>query len=222
MLTTLNEHQKHHAALGLTPIKAVVEAWPSTFPQVYCSPIAGEADLTESVPIGSLDHMGSGFLMPKSGGVISEIGFIAQGNTGAGDIRDVRYNIVSLTKGNSSVSGQVGLKVAENLLTGLTTVANNYNGVVSVTGLNLVVPSQFMVFWKAGPTNDINCQLMKSAGPIPGVLGSLQGSTLLSTVAYSLQDIDLGAAPRIIAVDEEIRISNFAGGAMYIKWKGDQ
>lgn len=200
-----------------TPLpQAVVQAFPNT-PQVYCSPIAGEADTANSTLISNVDHSGAGFIMPKAG-IVTEIGYIAQGNTGAGTVRNLRWNIVGI-EGDSAADA--GLKIAANLQTGLSTVANNYNGVVAITGLALAVPAQFMVFFKTAATGDCNAQLMKSAGPIPGVVGSLSGAVLKSAVSYSPELVDIDAVtPRVLAVGERIRASFFGGVAVYIKWKG--
>jgi hypothetical protein len=196
---------------------AMVYAFPST-PQAYCSPIAGDPDLTKQVPLHEISAIGTGFLLPKAG-IVTEIGFYTQGCTGAGASKTLRYNVCSLAQDNTAATG---LKVAENLLTGTTPLADNFNGkVVVATGLNLAVPSQFMVFLKAPfqPTGT-KAQAMLSAGPIPGVVGN-DGAALVSTAAYTSTTLDFDAAtPIVLAAGEKIAASLYKGISCYVKWKG--
>lgn len=204
---------------GLPFPLAIVNAFSST-PQVYASPIAGDPDLTYQVPICSYFHMGTGFMMPKAG-LLTEIGFFAQGSSGDGASKTLRYNVVSLGR---DVTAATGLKVDANLLTGTVPLANNFNGkVVVATGLELAVPAQFMVFLKTSASAaslGTYAQACMSAGPIPGVVGDAYGS-LVSASVYTPETMDfIAGAPRALAVGEKIVTDAYKGIACYIKWKG--
>lgn len=198
---------------------AMVYAFPST-PQVYTSPIAGDQNLAAEELLHGVYHLGTGFLMPKAG-ILTEIGVITQGSTGAGTARNLRYNVVTIENDNTADSG---FKVGANLLSGLTTLADNFNGAVTVAaGLNIAVPSQFMIFLKTplNYTTGSMAQAVMSAGPVPGVVGFRSGATLLSTTTYVPATMDTDTiTPRVLVAGEKITIDTAKGIAVYIKWKG--
>lgn len=193
---------------------AMLYAFPDT-PQVYCSPIAGEPDLVNNYSLSSsVQHIGVGFLLPKAG-ILTEIGFITQGNAGTGATVQVRWSLCEIV--GDPASG-TGIKTGQCFATGLTEVADNFNGAVALTSAqSLAVPAQFMVFFKTAAT--LKVQLMNSAGPVPGVVGFVSGSILTSAATYSAF-MNFNNPPSAMPADEFINVINLKGIAAYIKWKG--
>lgn len=201
-----------------TPLpQAVVHAFPNT-PQVYCSPVAGNPDTANQYSLGGLaTHIGTGFLMPKAG-VLTDIGIIAQGNAGAGTPITVRWTVCSI---KSDPTASTGIAVDQIIDTGLADIANNFNGNVLVaSGKTLAVPSQFMVFLKAGIGQNVYAQLLGSAGPLPGVVGNVSGSVLTSAATYATSSVDLAVPPAGVVAGDPITILQLKPVSVYVKWKG--
>lgn len=201
---------------SLLPL-AMVYAFPST-PQVYTSPIAGEPDTASSLSSGLLaGHPGTGFLLPKSG-ILTDIGFIAQGNAGAGVSQRVYWYVATI---ENDPAAKTGLKIGEVLDTGYADVADNFNGNVALaTGKTLAVPSQFMLFVKSDFGTGIKVQLMNSAGPVPGVIGGITGSTLITAATYTTDIVDFASPPDGVIAGTKLRGLTYKALSTYIKWKG--
>lgn len=213
--------KKNQKMFGNDAVRAVLDAWPNTA-QVVTSPITGDPDPNNDESICNVQHIATGFLLPKAG-YIDEIHFIAQGNTGAGVNRNIRYSVVEVTH---EPAAQTGLKHNSTLATGVTPVADNVSGDVTVAvGLNLAVPSQFVIALK-GParfnSEAVRVQNCLSAGPVPGVLGIVPNGNVISaaTYAFNTTDLDVNTPGEIVAGDK-LSISTFKGLTVYIKWRGE-
>lgn len=195
----------------------LVGAAPSTA-QVYTSPIAGDPDTAAQYSFANLaNHLVTGFLLPQAG-ILTEIGYIAQGNAGAGANSTLRWTVASVTQDPTAATG---LALEAILGTNTTTVADNYNGVVALaTGLSIAVPAQFVIAIKAGLGQNQYAQLMRSGGPLPGVVGSIVGSVLTSAATYSTTTLDVNVTPAPLVAGEKLSTLLVKGLSIYIKWKG--
>lgn len=200
---------------------AMVYAFPNTA-QIYTSPIAGDPDTAAQEALSGIQHMGTGFLLPKSG-ILTEIHFIAQGNgANLATARNVRWTVASLA--NDPIA-PTGLAVGEILGEGVVSIAGNVAGDVTVvSGLSLAVPSQFMVFLKQSFTSTANEQIrvqnLRSAGPVPGVVGAVSGGSLIATATYMAETTNFSNPPGSIPVGDALIPAAYKGIACYIKWKG--
>lgn len=213
-------HQLEREALGISDVKAVVDAWTNTFVP-YCSPIAGEPDLANQAPITGFRAILTGFLLPKAG-ILDGVKAIFQGNGGNNGLSSINVRVTVATI-QRNPARTAGLNVGEILYTGLTSVINNASGDITLaTGLNLNVPSQFIVLVKAADTaGTINIQNMLSAGPLPGIRAALLGSVLFSAPVYEHMAIDNLDPPAIPVAGSGIQTANAKPSATYIMWKGE-
>ncbi len=189
--------------------------------QVICSPISGDPDLNNQETICGIQHIAIGFLLPNPG-VLTDIEMTCQGSIGTGVNRNIRYSIVQAKKDNAAPTG---LAHSKTLLTGVTPVADNAVGrVVLATGLAVNVPSQFIIAVK-GPlqadASSVYVQSMRSAGPVPGVVGTISGQDLISAATYTFAAVSFDATnPPIIPQGDMLTVTLYKGLAINIKWRG--
>ena len=210
------KHIKEHAALGLPESFCIVDISPDT-PQIMASPISGDPDIANEETIAGVQHIAIGFLLPKAG-IITEIHMETQGNTGGGATQNVRYSVVKLKKDSTA---STGLAQSETLLTGLTGVADNVNGDITLaSGLSLAVPAQFVIAVKAPFGVTMNIQNTLSAGPIPGVVGNYLAG-LISAATYAFETVDVNNPPNPVEAGDRLVVTSFKGLSIWIKWKGE-
>lgn len=214
-----SEHLKTHIGLGLPTVNAVIDMRPTSVNTVT-SPIAGDPDLTKEESIGGIQHIATGFLLPNRG-YIDQIGCILQNNVGTADLVPVRWSVVKLKK---DVNASTGISHAATLDTGLVNVALNANGQQVLksysAGSRLAVPSQFVIAVKAGMGVAVKVQAMLSAGPIPGVVGTVSSGNLVSAATYTFGSTDFGATPGEIPPGDPLAPTSYKALAIYIKWTG--
>jgi len=201
---------------GRKPVRAIVDIAPAS-PVVIMSPIAGDPDTGSEQSISGFIHIVTGFLLPRPG-IVTEVHMICQGNTGTGVGRNVRCSICSVVP---EPAASAGLKHNTTLYTGLTSVADNVAGDVTLlSGGSVDVPSQFVVAIKAPfkslPAEQINVQNAMSAGPVPGVVGTTQ---FVSAATYIFNTTDFADPPGQVVPGDYLLPSGFKGLSVYIKWK---
>lgn len=221
MVTSMVEHKVQHKMLGLPEVSAVVDTWTDS-KQVYASPIAGDPDLARESHISGAVHTVTGFLLPKAG-ILEEIHMECQGNTGSGINRSVRWCVCSIKR---SISSATGLAVDKVIATGLTNVADNSSGDVTLaTALALAVPSQFVITikapFKALATEQIWVQNTLSAGALPGVIGTYTGTAGLVSAATYIGGGDIADPPEAMLPDDGLNVSDFKGLTQWIEWRGE-
>lgn len=197
-------------------VTAVIDAWPAA-EQIYTSPIAGDPDTTISTYVGQIQQHITGFLLPKAG-FVTEIGVIAQGGGGAGASQTVRLSLIDFDRDSAAATG---LAIGSVLHTDTTTILDNIVAATHVpllTGLNVAVPSQFGVCFKQALASQVGIQAVLSAGPVPGMIGTITGANLIATPSYTQEPTQFGTEQPIEGAT--ISAATFKGAAMYVKWKG--
>lgn len=181
---SVNKHVKEHAILGVTPPNGGVIAVTNNLgnnESFYASPMVSEGDTSTEVDLCLIAWIHLPFIMP-SAGIVTEIHFIAQGNTGGGVARNFKWavgNIVGFTDGLAA-----GFGFGTTLGSGATTVDDDAAGDITVaSGLSINVPTQFMVGMK-GPfkttaSQKVRAQRGISGGPLTGYPADVEGGTIL-------------------------------------------
>lgn len=202
---------------------AVLMASPAT-PQVLCSPITGDGDLTKNESISGIQGIVTGFIAP-SNGIVTEVHFIAQRTgkaAGSSTPVNVRWSICTALPEPSSPAG---IKVGAVLATGLTAVAPATLGDVTLaSGLSVLVPKQFIVIVKAPlsglEANQVYVQNCMSGGMIAGVFGTVAAGNVVSAATYTTASMDFDATtPAVPTPGDLINITQYKGLSVFTKWK---
>ncbi|MDH5524464.1 MAG: hypothetical protein OEY01_10800 [Desulfobulbaceae bacterium] len=198
----------------------VVPSTPST-EQIVCSPILGDPDTVNNADLCGVSHIHTGFILP-TGGIVTGLYFVAQGNTGAGVARNFTFSLCEVRP--SVAAASAGMKVSRIIYTGTTTVADNASGIITLaSGLTEKVPTMFTLSIK-GPfrstaSEKVNAQAGKSAGPVPGMSGVVSGTNVISAATYvGSITVDL-VTPAAEVAESVLAATPFKPIVAYLKWR---